>query len=141
MLPYLCMSKTKSKKSKNIEKRRKRKKELLKHKQEEWERGRIMKEERKWQERNSPEYTAKLSRHITEKIQWAVGECSGRIGGCKDFLHYFFQFKPYIRDLLIYWNPEVEINEDYLYLKQCLELYWDLDDKTKLLEHVRELGI
>lgn len=125
------MSKTKAKRQKKINDRKRRREEQRTHNQKEWDRGRIMKEDKDGRKRYSPEYTTQLAIRLRDNIIEALNKTSGEENGRKQFLHYYFQLKPYIRDLLIFWNSDVENLYTYNFLKKGLEIYWDLGDERR----------
>lgn len=119
---------------KKQEKRKKNRLAQQSYIQQEWERGRLMKES-KCGEFYSKEYTRELEKRLLTEIYKYLNSSTSD----QAFLHNFLTLKNHIRDLVIWRNPEVEKGIDYTFLRKCLETYWDLKDKSSLLTKLREL--
>lgn len=92
------------------------------HKKEAWDSGRLI-EENHGTSPYSPEYTRDLTKRLTEIILGCTGISS------------FRAYRSKIRDLIIYYSPEVEKTGDYYFLKSVLETYWDRAEE--LMEKIK----
>lgn len=102
--------------------------------QKEWERGRLMKEN-KTGEFYSETYTLELEKRLIESLYKYLTSCTSN----NDFLHNFLTLKNHIRDLLIWWNPNVIKGLNYNFLRLCLETYWDSGNRVLLYSKIKEL--
>lgn len=121
--------------------KRKEKKELnrnlyYEHVANELDRGRIMRENSNG-DKYSPEYTQTISKVVVDKIIKKYEECVFEDDPrAREFLHYFFTLKDFIRDLLIYWSNSVEKGYQYRFLKKLMEIYWDLKKQDDLIYYI-----
>jgi hypothetical protein len=94
------------------------------HKKEAWDNGKLI-EENHNQGPYSPEYTKDLCKRLIDYL-WQEKQRSLTLPNpANNFVVGFRKYKMKIQDLILHWNPEVEKNYMYKYLKRLLEIYWD----------------
>ena len=106
----------------------------VKHKQEAWDSGKLIEENH-----NQGPYSEQYTKDLAERLWSRVIEAL-ETQDTEKFITTYQGIKAKIRDLIIYWNPEVPENTRvYQVLKLSLELYWDKDPeiKEKLWQLVR----
>lgn len=89
-------------------------------KKEGWERGKLILENHSGED-FSPGFTVELRNRLYDYVQ----ERRAKATDPYDFLRSFRQYKSKIIQLILKYNPEVEKEEKYYFLKKLLEVYWD----------------
>lgn len=115
------MSTSKRKKERREQRKQRNIQKELDHKKEAWEKGKII-EENHNDGFYSSEFTLKISSRLIEifsELKNTAGKDNERI------LYGFRQYRIKVRDTILRWNPAVEYNSDYYYLKTLIETYWD----------------
>lgn len=108
------------------DKKKKRRKErhernILKerlYKEKAWEDGKLI-EENHNQKPYSIEYTKNLAERLIKIL------INNNNQDTKYIILNYQKHKQKIRDLILLWNPELEKNNIYFFLKKSLEIYWD----------------
>jgi hypothetical protein len=94
------------------------------YKKEAWESGKLIEENH-----NSGPYTSDYTIELSERlVQYILQE---RNKAMKDseperkFVESFRKYKKKIQTLILHWSPIVPENQEYNFLKELLEIYWD----------------
>lgn len=114
------MSSSKRKKERKEQRKQRNIQKEIDHKKEAWENGKII-EENHNDSFYSPEFTLKISSRLIE----IFSGLKKNITTNEEAIFKFRQFKAKVRDTILRWNPNVEYNQDYFYLKNLIETYWD----------------
>lgn len=131
------MSSSKRKKERRRMRYEKHVRAEIEHKKQAWEEGKLI-EENHNQGPYSPEYTIALSERLVQYVNQERDKALNMEPGSildkrtqeplsKDevYVRGFRKYKMKIQDLILYWNPTVQRNNDYYYLKTLLDTYWD----------------
>lgn len=94
------------------------------HKVSAWNNGKLI-EENHNQNSYSPEYTIAISRRLVDLLVVERNRALKSEQPGEYFINGFRKYKQKIQDTILLWNRSVQINSDYIYLKQLLETYWD----------------
>lgn len=116
------MSSSKGKKERRKERHLKNIKKEIEYKKQAWDAGKLI-EENHNQEEYSMDYTVKLSERLLYILKNKVLSQDN-----STTIKNFRLYKNKIRDLILHWNPRIEKNNIYFYLKGSLEVYWDDTD-------------
>lgn len=106
------------------------------HKNNAWASGKLIEENHNGKY-YSPEYTKALSFRL---CKYLIG--ARNTGDLNIVLSEFWKYKDWIIGLILRWNPGVQEDDYYRYLKELLEAYWDSDKNPECLVSIRvpELG-
>lgn len=96
----------------------------IQHKRDSWESGKLIKENRN-QEPYSQEYTVSLCERLVNYILQEKLRAGQSRDPYREYIKGFQKYKTHVQDLILNWNPNVEINSGYTFLKTLIELYWD----------------
>lgn len=89
------------------------------HKNSAWTSGKLI-EENHNRKFYSPEYTKALSFRLCKYLLNA-----SNTGDPNIMLSEFWKYKDWMIGLILKWNPGVQEDDCYRYLKELLEVYWD----------------
>ena len=107
------MSNKENKKRRRLERHIRNKTKEIEYKAEAWEKGKLI-EENHNNKYYSPEFSLIMANRIAESIKPYT----------EDKNSFFFYKKKAIKLILLY-NPDIEKNKNYYYIKKILEDYWD----------------
>ena len=98
------------------------------YKQAAWESGKLIKENNP-DYYFKPDYSVELGRRLIEKLEKGHSDP-------EHFLVIFRAFKGKIQELILKWSPWQPKDDNYILLKELLEIYWD---QTLLLGDTKTL--
>jgi hypothetical protein len=105
------------------------------HKEEAWKAGKLIEENHNG-ESYSPQYAFELGERLASRIRDIRKACEG-LSSSEALELCLLKFRLYrqkIRDYILHFPQDIEKTEDYEYLKDLLETYWDTP--SKLLENI-----
>ena len=117
-----------SKKLRREKRHQRNKKKEEEYKKEAWESGKKLIEENHNNNPYSSNYSEELGRRLYNILQ-GIYEKSLQFSEDKDQKDYilirFRSYRKKIQDFILHYNPELPKTEEYEFLKNILEIYWD----------------
>lgn len=90
------------------------------HKKEAWNNGKVILEYN-----NGEDFSPTFTVELRDRLYYYVKEQRSKAKDPYEFLRSFQQYKSKIIQLILKYNPDVEQEGKYQFLKKSLETYWD----------------
>lgn len=103
------------------------------HKKDAWEKGKLIEENH-----NNSFYSEKYTYDLCCRLVKILIDISKNNNDPESVIIKFRLYKNKIRDLILHWNPNVNKGDEYNFLKESLEIYWD--DKDNLINYLSKNG-